>query len=310
MKRNPKQLWKISVATTLEAEDAVMELLGRLAGGNPSAYFDLEKGTSIVSTFRPKTVPLGVRTKIRDGLGQIRDCGLDVGNGKVSVAKVRRLDWAESWKRHFKPLDIGGKLLVKPSWNKKGARRGQVVIVLDPGLSFGTGQHPTTSFCLQQIVAAVGKQTKGPKTAEPGRTVATKSFLDIGTGSGILAIAAAKLGFQPVEAFDFDPEAVRIAKENARNNGVRARISRADVTRLPVQPVKRFDLVCANLISNLLVAERKKIVAQLAPGGVLVLAGILQSEFGDVQKAFESMGLRRTAARSEKEWRSGAFSFA
>ncbi len=143
------------------------------------------------------------------------------------------------------------------------------------------------------------------------KLAATKSFLDIGTGSGILAIAAAKLGYKPVHAFDFDPEAVRVARANARVNqvGRKIKIARGDVTKLPLRPARKFDLVCANLISNLLIAERRRIVAQLNPGGTLVLAGILKSEFAQVQKAFEALGLKLVAAKSEKEWRSGSFQF-
>ena len=136
--------------------------------------------------------------------------------------------------------------------------------------------------------------------------------MDIGTGSGILAIAAAKLGYKPVHAFDFDPESVRVAKMNARVNSVSARvkISRGDVTKLDTKPKKQFDLVCANLISNLLIAERKKIVMQMDRNGVLVLAGILRTEFLEVQKAFETLGLELIRCRREKEWCSGAFRLA
>ena len=136
-------------------------------------------------------------------------------------------------------------------------------------------------------------------------------LVDIGTGSGILAIAAAKLGYKPVRAFDFDPNAVRVARANARVNHVEGqlKITRDDVTKLPLRPAQKYDLVCANLISNLLIAERKKIVAQMNRGGILVLAGILKSEFVQVQMAFEDLGMKLVASKSEKEWRSGSFCF-
>jgi ribosomal protein L11 methyltransferase len=132
--------------------------------------------------------------------------------------------------------------------------------------------------------------------------------LDIGAGSGILAIAAAKLGYGPVEAFDFDPEAVRVAQVNARQNGKHLiKIVRADLTRLPLHSKKKFDVVCANLISPLLIAERRRIVNRLAVNGVLVLAGILAREFEEVRRAYALLGWKLTTARTEKEWRSGAF---
>ena len=215
------------------------------------------------------------------------------------MAKMRREDWAESWKRHFKPIEIGDALLVKPSWSKKRPRKNQAVVVLDPGLSFGTGQHPTTAFCLRELVRC-------------GKIEARRSFLDIGTGSGILAIAAAKLGYSPVYAFDFDPEAVRVARANARANGVhkKLRIVRKDVTKLPIHPARQYDLICANLISTLLISERRRMVAQLRRGGTLVLAGILKSEFSQVRKIFAELGLKLAARKIENEWCSGSFCFA
>jgi ribosomal protein L11 methyltransferase len=298
MKR--QSLWRISVATTIEAEEAVAELLGEIIGQSASSHFNVETQISVVSVFGSQKIVLAgnVAKEISTGLKRIKNCGLNVGAGKIKIAKVRREDWAESWKRHFKAIEIGGALLVKPSWIKKRPRKNQAIVILDPGLSFGTGQHATTSFCLREIVRCQKAGTK-------------QSFLDIGTGSGILAIAAAKLGYQPVRAFDFDPEAVRVALANARVNRIeeKIKITRDDVAKLPVPIKQKYDLICANLISNLLIAERKNIVEQLKPGGILVLAGILKSEFTQVQTAFEELGMKLIASRSEKEWRSGSFRF-
>jgi ribosomal protein L11 methyltransferase len=135
--------------------------------------------------------------------------------------------------------------------------------------------------------------------------------LDIGTGSGILAIAAAKLGYAPVRAFDFDPESVRVARANAKKNRVDGKIllTRGDITKQPLQPATQFDLVCANLISTLLIAERRRIVNRLKPGGVLVLAGILAAEFGEVESAFAKSKLKLHSRRVENEWCSGSFCF-
>jgi ribosomal protein L11 methyltransferase len=297
--------------------------------GQPvSSYFNLETGVTTVTAYcrRKPAWPAEWRAKIRVGLDQIKNCGLKIGSGKVTIAKMRREDWAESWKRHFKPIEIRfqsrrdelresltlhGKsghhetppserrsLLVKPSWSKKPPRKNQAVVVLDPGLSFGTGQHPTTEFCLREL-------------ARCGKIGADRSFLDIGTGSGILAIAAVKLGYSPVHAFDFDPQAVRVARANARANGVhkKLRIVRKNVMKLPIQPVRQYDLICANLISTLLIAGRRRMVAQLHRGGMLVLAGILKSEFSQVQKIFEGIGLKLAARKIENEWCSGSFCF-
>lgn len=315
MKAN-QPLWRISITTTLEAEDAVANLLGATLGRPAASHFNVETLVSVVSVFVPQKIIVAgeIRGQVSDGLKRIKSCGLNIGSGKIKIARVRREDWAESWKRHFKAIEIGDALLIKPSWIKLKPRRDQAVVILDPGLSFGTGQHATTSFCLHQIVAAAGKppQTlKQPKDAAPGWEAAVPSFLDIGTGSGILAIAAAKLGCQPVRAFDFDPESVRVALANARVNQVagQIKITRDEVAKQPLRPARQYDLVCANLISNLLIAERRRIVAQLKPGGTLVLAGILRPEFKEVQSAFEGLGLKFVTGKNEKEWRSGSFRF-
>lgn len=298
-------LWKISVRTTPEAEDAVTELLSITVQQPVSSYTDVETRVATVASYLPadglKKYQTAGHGALRDGLQRIRRCGLDIGSGRVSLEKIRREDWAESWKRHFKPIEIGAALLIKPGWSKRKRKKGQAVVTLDPGLSFGTGQHPTTSFCLNQLASRSSLITHHSPL----------SFLDIGTGSGILAIAAAKLGYLPIDAFDFDSEAVRIARENARKNRVsqRIHITRADVTKLAVRSARRYDLICANLISTLLLAEKSRILSRLKEGGVLVLAGILKTEFAEIQKAYEKADLRLIDSQIEREWRSGAFAY-
>ena len=133
-------------------------------------------------------------------------------------------------------------------------------------------------------------------------------MLDMGCGSGILAIAAARLGYEPVAAFDYDLEAVRIARENVKMNKLSGVVHprRADLTRLPF-PKKQYDVVCANLMADLLIAEAKKIRAFVKPGGHLILAGILRREFPIVTKSFQRNGLTLQASRAHKEWQSGHF---
>jgi ribosomal protein L11 methyltransferase len=236
------------------------------------------------------------RCSLLEGLREMEAAGLHPGSKRIWTRKLGSEDWAESWKRHFKPLNIGSALLVKPSWSKRRALSRQATVVLDPGLSFGTGQHPTTAFCLQQLVACRSKAD-------------ARSFLDLGTGSGILAIAAAKLGYQPIEAIDFDADAVRIARSNARLNGVVRQIQFAhkDLTRLPRDNRRKFDVICANLIAELLISEHRRILGRLKPGGALVVAGILRSQFESVRKVYETAGLKLQRQRAEKEWKSGRF---
>lgn len=296
MKR--ETIWKTSIATTTEAEDAVAELLATHVAPSPSAYTDAETGVTTVSAYAikpPKSIA-ATKTALRQGLRDLKQFGLNVGSARINIVKLPRENWANSWKRHFPPLEIGPALLVKPSWIKRKLRPRQKLVVLDPGLSFGTGQHPTTGFCLREIVRASGGGQ-------------AKSFLDMGTGSGILAIAAAKLGCTPVHAFDFDPQCVKVSRANARTNRVenKIRITQADLTKLPLRSAERYDVVCANLLANLLIAERDRILARVKAGGLLVIAGILKREYVEVQTVYEAAGWQMVASRAQKEWRSGSF---
>lgn len=296
MRRPP--LWEIAVPVSPEAEDAVVDLFTRVLGTPATAYFDARTRRTTVSAYleRPADWSDAARAELAAGFAHIRSCGLDPGPARVAARKLRHEDWAESWKRHFRAMEFGRALLVKPSWIPRRPRAGQAVVILDPGLSFGTGQHPTTGFCLRQLVT-------NRRQDEP------RSFLDIGTGSGILAVAAAKLGYQPVEAFDFDPDSVRVAKANARLNRVLPllRLSRRDLTTLPARGVQKFDVVCANLIFDLLLAERERILNRLQPDGTLVLAGILRTQFPRVVRAYREAGLRLLKTKVENEWQSGSF---
>ena len=293
-----KRLWVVAVVVPGGAEELIAALFEAAFGQVPCIYQDEETRASRIShyTEQPPLRFARAVTALRRGLADLRSLGLPLGRAPVRVRRVPLEDWAESWKRHFKPIEIGGKLLIQPSWSRRRPRRGQAVVVLDPGLSFGTGQHATTAFCLRELAARRGDG-------------AGESMLDIGTGSGILAIAAAKLGYVPVVAFDFDPVAVRVARENAARNPspARVRIARRDLTRLPRQSRTRFDVVCANLTYDLLVSESRRILNRLKPGGVLVLAGILDRQFDIVRQHYERAGMRMVRTRREKEWRSGSF---
>ncbi len=292
-----KALWRVSLLILAEAESAASEVMADLLQSEPVIFFDCETRLSTLTVYLPD--PRLWTPKLRAGLrarvAELKQFGLDPGPARLRFEKVRRQDWAESWKRHFKPLRLGHHLLVRPSWAKPAGQH-EVEVVLDPGLSFGTGHHPTTEFCLRQLAAL---RSAGHPCG----------MLDIGTGTGILAIAAAKLGYSPVAAFDFDPEAVEVAEGNARNNRVldKIKLSRRDLTRLPRKSATRYQVLCANLTANLLVAELDRILARLKPGGFLILAGILAAEFLTVQAACERAGLRLIKARTQKEWRSGLF---
>lgn len=290
-------LWKLSVATSAQAEQAVAEHLAARYGQPAVVYTDLEKGQTNVAVYL-QTKPdwsSAARACLTKELRRF-EVRSKVASAKITLERLRPEDWTEAWKHHFKPLEIGARLWIRPSWSPSRTRHGQVEVILDPGMSFGTGQHPTTSFCLGEVA----------RRCRPGQTL---SLLDIGTGSGILAIAAAKLGYQPVEALDLDPESIRIARANARINKVAKTIQfrcQDLATTTPRSP-RRYSVVCANLMAELLQDQRDRILARLHPHGLLVLAGILKTEFSRLQRTYEEGGLRLVKSRTEREWRSGSF---
>ena len=294
-----KLLRSISITTSLSAEDAVGVLLELERGQTPSSYADAVTRLSTVSVYGEVETRdvAGIKRRLREGLQALAADGIEVGPARIQVKKVPARDWSESWKRHFKPLDLGPRLLVKPTWSRRAPKKTQALVVLDPGLSFGTGQHATTRFCLEQLVAL-----RAPENA-------SQSMLDVGTGSGILAIAAVKLGYRPVDAFDFDADCVRVANENTELNGVAREltVTHDDITQVPKKPKQRYSVVCANLIYDLLIAERDRLLARVAPGGSLVLAGLLETQFTLVRKTFEQAGWTLVASTIDKEWRSGTF---
>jgi ribosomal protein L11 methyltransferase len=288
------------VSVTLPAssnEEPVTELLAAWFGQPASSYTDLALGRTTVSIYLQEKPDWSAPAcqALSAALGQAQ--GIDaIELSGPHLNKLRSEDWAESWKRHFKPIEIGGRLLIQPGWSHKPPKAGQLNIVLDPGMSFGTGQHPTTSFCLGELVRA----------RRPGQA---QSFLDVGTGSGILAIGAAKLGYRPVHALDLDSVAVAIARGNARRNrvGHKIRFQCRDLASLPSGGSRQYAVICANLLAALLLLERNRLVALVRPGGVLAVAGVLKAEFHQIRAAYAGAGLRLAVIRTRGEWRSGLF---
>jgi ribosomal protein L11 methyltransferase len=286
-------MWQVSITASATREAAVVDLLEHTFHVPAVVYHDALTSKQIVTVFpsRLGAGPYRARAALRCALRP-----LFPGPPAIVIRKLRPENWAQSWKRHFKPLEIGPSLLIKPRWSRRRARPGQRVVRLDPGLSFGTGHHATTFFCLEQLAAC-------------RRSGCAQSFLDIGTGSGILAIAAAKLGYAPVQAFDFDPQAIRVSRANARANRVHDRVlpRRQDLARLPARSRRRWDVICANLTADLLATQAGKIRALLKPGGQLIVAGILDNEFCQIHDKFVTFGLTLAKDDVNEEWHSGRF---
>jgi len=195
-------------------------------------------------------------------------------------------DWGESWKKGLDAFSVG-RVWVRPTWIQRTAPAGSVEVVLDPGMAFGTGTHPTTSLCLGALSDLLD--------ARPGASV-----FDVGTGSGLLAIAARKLGAGRVVGNDNDPIAVRVARENAEANGVAL-----ELTEAPVEVIAGpFDVVVANILANTLVELAPALAAKLAPGGVVLLSGILGHQEPEVRAAYLAQGLAPFPGgdRRDGEW--------
>lgn len=208
----------------------------------------------------------------------------------LRYAPVRTTDWSEEWKRFFHVLRVG-RLVVQPSWEQAEARPGDLVIDLDPGKAFGTGQHETTRLCLAALEAHL----------RPGMRV-----LDVGTGSGILAIAAVLLGAVHVDGIDIDAEAVEVARANVARNGVAERIALAAGSlgdAWPWADAPRADLVVANISSLAAIALLPACVAALPDGGIWIGSGFIESAAPSIEAAARGAGLRPIAVTAEADWR-------
>ncbi len=210
--------------------------------------------------------------------------------GELKTRVVHEEDWAAAWKEHFPVLRVGRHLVIRPTWREHAALPADVVITLDPGMAFGTGLHPTTRLCLTGI----------ENWADAGLVDGARA-LDVGSGSGILAIAAGLLGAASVLAVDTDPLAVETTRRNAAGNGL-GDIIDARRASLPLSPPATFDLVLANLIAGLLVDLAPELAAVLGPTSRLLAGGIFGEREADVRTAFEQAGLRVIGRLVETDW--------
>ena len=224
--------------------------------------------------------PLDALVRFCTGIG----CPLSSTDG-IHVRRIPDEDWAENWKAHFQPQAVGTRLYVCPPWNRTPPA-GRVAVVIDPGMAFGTGQHATTRGCLLLLERAIGERQ-------------VTRALDIGTGSGVLAIALAKLGLTEVWAIDTDASACAIAEANVACNGVEARVRIG--SSLDAVP-GTFDIVTANLFANLLVELATRLIGLLRPCGVLICSGFLTSDEPRIRSTYESCGLYLARRHEEQSW--------
>jgi ribosomal protein L11 methyltransferase len=294
---------ELSVEADIEAVEAVSEILSRVAAGGTSvepAFELVDEGLAAkVDPRRPATVRAYVPfrnpgngeravAQATEALGHLQAFDLRP-IGELTTRVVHEADWADAWKAHFPVLRVGRRLVVKPTWRRHRAAPEDVVLALDPGMAFGTGLHPTTRLCLAAV----------ERLADAGR-IANRRVLDVGCGSGILAIAAARLGAGMVVGLDADPIAVEATIANARRN----RVSRRIQARLGTLPSSAgpFDVVLANLIASLLVRLAPALHGELARGGTIVASGIFVDRAAEVRAAFDAAGLSVRDTTSEGDW--------
>jgi ribosomal protein L11 methyltransferase len=250
---------------------------------------DYEAGTIrlLKASFPPTEDPEQLRQRVRERLLWLATLIPGLSTGMPAMRPVRQDDWAESWKQHFPPLHIGDRLLIRPSWETHPPLPGQAVIELDPGMAFGTGTHGTTRLCLEALADEF--QAKTPLRV-----------LDVGTGSGILAMAAAALGAAEVLACDIDAQACRTATENVRRNGLQARVT---ITDRPLEQLPGgFEVVLANILAEENIRLAAPLVARVAAGGALILSGILQEKEEAVVSAFAAWFPQGPRITHLQEW--------
>jgi ribosomal protein L11 methyltransferase len=206
------------------------------------------------------------------------------------LSSVSAEDWSTSWKANFKPLRVGHRLLIVPSWEEVQPCPEDIVLRLDPGMAFGTGGHETTRLCLEMLEQIMDNMP----------LLLTPSVLDLGTGSGILAMAAVQLGAGRVCAVDIDPQAVEVARENLAINGLAEQV---ECSTTPLESMtESFDIILANILAEELVRLAPSLTERLNPGGSLVLSGILAEKEGMVRAGFAPEQLKYLATLQAGEW--------
>ena len=275
---------KVGITVSSEAAEALSATLITLS---PSGIeIKDEDGNAALSAYLHESCPIEkVRLAIEDALTKAASLGLETGPGLITVDSIADEDWVENYKKHFHVIRVG-RLLIKPSWEEAEAAAGDIVIGLDPGLAFGTGSHPTTEGCLIFLQEMISDK---------------EVVFDLGTGSGILAIAAAKLGARRVVAIDNDGQAIEVAKENALANGVASKIDFAVADFATFHPVEA-SILTANLTAPAIIDFLPAITQKLPGLKVFIASGITVDQKSGVIKALKERGFQVEKTRTRGEW--------
>ncbi len=242
-------------------------------------------GAVIKAYFSPDKNMEEVLLQLGEGIERAKEF-FSCGDVKITTSIVSEDDWENSWKKYYKPIKIGERIMIKPLWEDLPDCDGDVVIELDPGMAFGTGTHETTRMCLTLLEKYIDENS---------------DFLDIGTGSGILSIAAAKLGAKSLVCTDIDPVAVKIAKENAQINGVEnlLDIRCGDLTECIDG---KYNIITANIIADAIIMLTKDVSQFLTDDGVYITSGIINHRADDVKAELEKNGFVIDRVLTDGDW--------
>jgi len=279
---------EISIDARPESADAAANiLLSNGCAGASEASEGQGKGevTHVIGYLPVDDILESRLLEIRQAIRLLPSFGFRLASKDVTIHWVDDEDWAEAWKKYFKPFSVG-RIVVKPTWEEYEPAEGELIVELDPGMAFGTGSHPTTQLCLTIL----------QDTIKGGETV-----LDVGTGSGILAIAAARLGAGKVVGLDNDPVAVRIAQENVASLALGNTITILHAAS-PNEVEIAADVVVANILAGVIIDMADALLAKMRPGGLLLTSGIIDDRAGEVDAALQRMGLQHLETLHSGEW--------
>jgi ribosomal protein L11 methyltransferase len=282
---------------TIKAPGPVCSTLAELLeirGASPSVWLSPDKQTGAVTLYYPTAEEAAKEhVALQDYLGKLATV-VPADECEIATGRIQREEWADAWKHHFHTARVSERLVVTPESEPYQALPGDVVLTIWPGMAFGTGLHATTKACLTFLDWIT-------------RDYHVTTMLDIGTGSGVLAIAAAKLGCARVDAFDHDASAVNVAEKNCRENRVHQRVNVFEADVRTFKPSQRYNIVAANLLCTLLVHNVEILTACVGPGGHILLSGILTEQYELAHAAFSERGFTQQQALTIEGWTSGWF---